>query len=108
MGEAVHIGVPMLGLPLASQYEQMLNARYLTELGYGDWAPEDALNAFLSALDGYEAALATYPRQGNAMLLGCVDEVLRRVGLGEPRRDTLDAPSMGDRVSSKIDAALEE
>lgn len=111
MGEAVHLGVPMLALPLASQYEQMLNARYLTELGYGDWAPElteEALNAFLSALDGYEAALATYPRQGNAMLLGCVDEVLRRIGLGEPRRDALDAPSMGDRVSSKIDAALEE
>ena len=110
MGEAVHIGVPMLAIPLASQYEQTLNARYLQELGYGAWAAEvdsTVLTAFLANLPAYETALATYPRQGNSMLLSCVDEVLRRVELGEAAPEALDAPSMGDRVSARIDAALE-
>lgn len=38
MGEAVHLGVPMLSVPIEGQYEQELNARYLHKLGYGTWS----------------------------------------------------------------------
>lgn len=39
MSECVHLGVPMYAVPIAGQYEQELNARYLSALGYGAWTP---------------------------------------------------------------------
>ena len=39
MGEAVYLRKPMLAVPVAEQFEQILNARYLERLGYGDYAP---------------------------------------------------------------------
>ena len=46
MGEAVYLHKPMLAVPLARQFEQVLNARYLEHEGYGRCAddarrPED-------------------------------------------------------------------
>ena len=48
-----------------------------------------------------------YTPRGNDMLLTCVDELLRRIELGEPRPAALISPNLGDSVSSQIDAALE-
>lgn len=99
MGEAVHLGVPMLAVPLTGQYEQALNARYLRKLGYGDWAPEidgATVRHFLERTDDYAAALSgTYTPRDNTMLLGCVDELLGRVASGAPPPVVLDSPSMG-------------
>ena len=39
LAEAVCLGIPTLSIPVAGQYEQELNARYLEALGYGAWAP---------------------------------------------------------------------
>ena len=39
MSEAVSLHVPMLSVPLERQFEQMLNAQYLSALGYGHWVP---------------------------------------------------------------------
>lgn len=98
MGEAVHLRVPMLAIPLEGQYEQELNSRYLDRLGYGrraDALDEAALVGFLEDLDRHEAALATYTPRGNELLFGCVDELLARIAAGEGRPDRLDAPAMG-------------
>ena len=98
MGEAVHLRVPMLAIPLEGQYEQELNARYLDKLGYGrraDVLDEAAIVAFLDGLDRHDAALATYTPRGNDLLFGCVDELLARIAAGESKPDRLDAPAMG-------------
>ena len=111
MGEAVHLQVPMLSVPLKGQYEQELNARYLEKLGYGRWArtlEADTVVDFLGELDRHQQALARYTPRDNSMLLGCVDELLHRAALGEPRPEGLDHPSMGDSLSSQIAEALDE
>ena len=50
MSEAVYLRKPMLALPLAGQFEQEMNARYLEQLGYGTASralDEPALERFL-------------------------------------------------------------
>lgn len=98
MGEAVHLQVPMLSVPLEGQYEQELNARYLQQLGYGRFAAEltpDVVQGFLAGLDRHAEALQRYRPQDNSMLFRLLDELLRRFELGERRIAGLDAPSMG-------------
>lgn len=98
MGEAVHLHVPMLSVPIRGQYEQELNARYLQRLGYGQFAEQltsDVVAAFLEKTDGMEAALAKYQPRDNRMLFACLEELLRDVDLGEPPPHTLAAKSLG-------------
>jgi len=84
MSEAVHLGVPMLAMPLEGQYEQELNARYLARLGYGAWTrslDRDTVASFLAEVPRYRDALAGYLRQGNEILLASVDDLLEEVAL---------------------------
>jgi uncharacterized protein (TIGR00661 family) len=76
MGEALQLGKPMLSVPIADHFEQILNARYLERLGYGGYAPAAtpvALGAFLERLPEHELALAGYRRADNAELLAALD-----------------------------------
>jgi uncharacterized protein (TIGR00661 family) len=98
MGEAVHLGVPMLTVPLEGQFEQELNARYLATLGYGSWTPTldgDVLERFLGRIDEHQEALDTYPRCGNEITLACVDELVRYIDLDEPRPERLETVARG-------------
>lgn len=75
MSECVHLGVPLFSVPIDGQYEQELNARYLTALGYGDWAPafdEERVAHFLSHLPSG----TSYVPQDNTRTLGAVDALL--------------------------------
>ena len=50
MSEAVYLRKPMLALPLAGQFEQEMNARYLERCGYGtgrETSTRPALERFL-------------------------------------------------------------
>ncbi|MCA9494568.1 MAG: teichoic acid biosynthesis protein [Myxococcales bacterium] len=92
MGECVHLGVPLLSVPLAQQAEQALNGAYLAHLGYGASVPElddDAIASFLGDVDRHTHALAAYDRQDNARTLELVDALLGGIARGEPRPDTL-------------------
>ncbi len=88
MGEAVFLGKPMLAIPLAGQFEQMLNARYLEREGYGMWAPDaddpEMLPRFLARVPACAEALTRYHQVDNHELLGAVDEFLARAAT-EPR-----------------------
>ena len=88
MGEAVFLGKPMLAVPLAGQFEQMLNARYLEREGYGMWAPDlddpAIIPRFLERTPACSRALAGYHQDGNRALLAGVDEFLHRAAT-EPR-----------------------
>lgn len=98
MGEAVHLHVPLLSLPIEGQFEQILNARYLQKLGYGVHAEtldQDSVKAFLDRADEFSHALETYVPRDNGMLFGCVDELLIRIEAGLPAPDALDAPALG-------------
>jgi uncharacterized protein (TIGR00661 family) len=99
MGEAVHLGVPMLARPLQGQFEQEMNSLYLRKLGYGDLAHElskEALEDFLGRCEVFEEALATYPRQtDNGMLFRCLNELLEKVRQGCPPPNHLQSPAMG-------------
>ncbi len=111
MGEAVHLRVPMLAVPLRKQFEQELNARYLAQRGFGAWASElnrEVVERFLSELAKYEDALQTYTPMDNTMLFDCLDELLRGIEFGEPRPDHLQTANLGDWVSAQIGESLGE
>jgi uncharacterized protein (TIGR00661 family) len=102
MSEAVHLRVPMLAVPIEGQYEQELNARYLAALGYGAWAPaldRAVIADFLANTARYARGLEAYQPCDNAMVFGCVDELIARVERGEPRPERLDSPAMGSWVA---------
>ncbi len=86
MGEAVHLGKPMLAVPLERQFEQVLNARYLEQLGYGRQAAtlDDpaAVSAFIDAIGACREALAGYTPSNNDELLAAVDQLLDRAAAG--------------------------
>lgn len=87
MSEVVHLGIPMLSVPIEKHFEQELNARYLAKLGYGRHARKlDAptLSGFLREADGFVEALKGHPRQDNTYLYACLDELLETAANGEP------------------------
>ena len=86
MGEAVYLRKPMLAVPLARQFEQVLNARYLELEGFGRHAaalddPRTVLD-FIDAIPACEARLATYEQDGNREILGALDEWLDKAAAG--------------------------
>lgn len=88
MGEAVFLHKPMHAVPLAGQFEQLLNARYLARLGYGSWSPnvddEHIVPQFLERTADFASALSSYSQTDNAELLAAVDEFLARAA-SQPR-----------------------
>jgi uncharacterized protein (TIGR00661 family) len=82
MSEVVYLRKPMLALPLAGQFEQEMNARYLERLGYGSAAAtldEASLQRFIGRLDAHSEALAGYEQDGNEEAFRAVDRVIDEV-----------------------------
>ncbi|MFO0758359.1 MAG: MJ1255/VC2487 family glycosyltransferase [Byssovorax sp.] len=86
MGEAVYLHKPMLAVPLEHQFEQVLNARYLTREGFGREAAElrdpRVIADFIAAIPGCEEKLAGYAQDGNKELYAAVDGFLDKVAAG--------------------------
>jgi uncharacterized protein (TIGR00661 family) len=81
IGEAVYLGKPIFSVPVGNQYEQILNARYLEELGYGlaaDRVEADLLRLFLREAPKYASRVAKHRQDGNRELFDAVDGVLDR------------------------------
>jgi uncharacterized protein (TIGR00661 family) len=79
MGEAVYLRRPMLAVPIAGQFEQVLNARYLEREGYGlaaDVITDARLGQFIEALPEFERNLGRYRQDGNRDLLAALDRTL--------------------------------
>ncbi len=62
IGEALHLGKPMLVLPEQAHSEQLMNSHFLTAMGCGEFAlleevTADRVARFLAGLDSLEAAL---------------------------------------------------
>jgi uncharacterized protein (TIGR00661 family) len=89
MCEAVYLGKPMLAVPLAGQFEQVMNARYLERLGYGVAAEQvdaDALERLLAREEEHVEALAEYVQDGNRTTLEAVERTVNELRGGTRRR----------------------
>ncbi len=87
MGEAVYLHKPMLAEPVAKQFEQILNARYLEKEGYGLYADEITeakLRDFLARIPEFENNLSRYSQDGNRDLLTKLESVLDLAARGIP------------------------
>jgi uncharacterized protein (TIGR00661 family) len=86
MGEAVFLHKPMLAVPLEHQFEQVMNARYLENLGYGMMAKTLAdpatVREFVTRIPGCQEKLAAYAQRGSQDLFEKVDELLDRAAAG--------------------------
>jgi uncharacterized protein (TIGR00661 family) len=84
MGECVYLHKPMLAVPIAGQFEQVLNARYLEKLGYGHMAEAldepEPVRRFMADLPRCEEKLAAYSQDGNRELLRALDAELKKLG----------------------------
>jgi uncharacterized protein (TIGR00661 family) len=79
VSEALYLGKPYLAVPVKNQFEQIFNAYYLDRTGYGAWWRElnkERVDSFLFNLPQYAEVLASYPRQGNAVLFAKLDELI--------------------------------
>ncbi len=88
MSEAVYLGVPMLSVPLAGQFEQTLNGLYLERLGYGlhraDLGADD-LAELLARADELRANLTGHVQDGNRMVFDHLDRLIADIEDGSDR-----------------------
>jgi uncharacterized protein (TIGR00661 family) len=95
IGEAVFLGKPIFSVPVGNQYEQVLNARYLEELGWGLGAERieaDVLRLFLQEVPKYAQRVGRHRQDGNRELYDVVDRVLQRFARrGKRGRDEAEA-----------------
>ena len=82
IGEALHLGKPILSVPVRKQYEQTLNAAFVQKLKYGEYhadLSEKAILGFLSNLGVYRESLKKYKRNDNSKILKEIDSLLGNV-----------------------------
>jgi uncharacterized protein (TIGR00661 family) len=85
MCEAVFLHKPMLAVPLAGQFEQAMNARYLERLGFGvaaEAVDEASLARFLEGEERYLSALAAYEQIDNSETLEAVERTVTELAEG--------------------------
>jgi uncharacterized protein (TIGR00661 family) len=86
--EALHLGKPVLALPMAGQFEQELNAHLLADAGYGRngrGGGADLVGDFLYRLPEYRARLADYPRADNGAIAAKLEELVADGGAAARR-----------------------
>ena len=94
IGEAIYLGKPIYSVPVQHQFEQLMNARYLEELGYGLGASSidgDLLRLFLAENAKYAARVQRHSQDGNELLFRTVDGVLREFAKARKKKARKDA-----------------
>ena len=82
MSEALWLRKPMLAVPLAGQFEQMLNARWLEHLGYGMMAETLGRKAIVRLLergDTCREKMRRHRQHGNAEAFEVIDRQVERL-----------------------------
>ncbi len=80
VSECLHLAKPMLLMPIAHQYEQMLNVYYVERMGVGRWARSidtATIAGFTGELDRYHEAMVDRPKASLARVLDAVEAELR-------------------------------
>lgn len=108
LSEAVYLGKPTLAMPLRGQFEQLMNARYLEQEGYGTCATtvdDETLNRFLDGLDDFHEQLGSYSQDGNREALEVIGKVVEEAA-EDSRRDRAQARRRAARgPASRVDTA---
>lgn len=79
ISEALYLGKPYLAWPVKKQFEQVFNAYYIGQTGYGaywDDLNKERVESFLFNLESYREKLAAYPRADNSALFSKLDELI--------------------------------
>jgi len=82
--ESMHLGKPYLALPVAGQFEQVLNAVQLVKLGYGqyyDKLNKDKIVDFLHHFEQYRKNLEQYKREDNSKIFAKIDELIKEYAI---------------------------
>ena len=80
MTEALYLRKPYLALPVAGQFEQILNAYYLEKLGYGkhwDELNKERIESFLFNLDLCNKNLRKYKKEDNRKIFKKIDSLIK-------------------------------
>jgi uncharacterized protein (TIGR00661 family) len=88
VSEALHLGKPYLGVPVKHQFEQIFNAYYLEQSGYGPFWQDlnkERIESFLFNLDLYREQLASYSRQDNSLLFAKLDQLIAQYARGKAK-----------------------
>lgn len=78
--ESLYLRIPFLALPMHGQFEQILNATMLDELGYGMSAfdpDKDSVAAFFYHLPDYRERLQSYAAEDNSKIKNFLDKLLK-------------------------------
>lgn len=81
ISEALYLGKPYLAWPVKRQFEQVFNAYYIGQTGYGaywDDLNKERVDSFLFNLDAYREKLAGYNRADNSALFAKLDQLIAR------------------------------
>lgn len=79
LGEAVSLHRPVFSVPVRNQYEQLLNAWYIRDLGYGMYEERieaEPLRAFVSRTPDFAAKVATFQHDSNQKLFATLRSTL--------------------------------
>lgn len=82
ISEAVYLGKPVLSVPIKKQFEQILNAIFIDELGYGEFHKKlkvKSIEKFISNIDDYRKNLKKYKKEDNKRILKKLDSILNVV-----------------------------
>ena len=82
LGESIYLGKPIFSVPVQNQYEQVMNARYLEDLGYGlagERVDSAVLSLFLDEGSKYASRVARHKQEGNRELFGVIEHQLDRI-----------------------------
>lgn len=90
IGEALHLGKPLLVLPEGAHAEQSMNAHFLAAMGCGEFAPleeasRERIAAFVDRMDGYRPALVRVAGRldGTDDVLAVIERHLSAAARGE-------------------------
>ena len=81
MTESLYLRKPYLALPVANQFEQILNAFQLEQLGYGKYWDElnkERIESFLYNISTYRENLKKYKREDNSKIFKKIDELIEK------------------------------
>ena len=82
IAEALHLRKPYFALPIKNRLEQLINAYYLKDLGYGNYSEEpteDDLNNFIANIPKYQKNLTRYKQTDNSRLYKLLDQLLKNL-----------------------------
>jgi len=82
MTEAIYLHKPVLSIPVRKQFEQILNAKYLKKLGYGEYnktISKEIVEGFVSRLDFYEQNLKKFKGFGNKKVVERIESILKEI-----------------------------